>query len=60
MTAFIAPYTRTSWKAVAKAQHAKAHANLRRAVNAERELAEVPKALRIICRVVGRMLRGKG
>jgi hypothetical protein len=41
-TTFIIPYKRIFWKAVAKAQHVKAHANLRRAVAAERELDGVP------------------
>lgn len=38
----------------------KAHANLRRAVKAERELAEVPMVVRVLCRVVKNIAKRAG
>jgi len=60
MTRFIAFRSCPSWKAIAKAEHAKAHKALRRAVTAEQELASVPKAVRVLCRIVGRLVRKRG
>ena len=59
MTALIQPYPRPSWKARALSEHAKAHMALRRAATAEAELAAIPKAVRVLCRIVCRMVRGR-
>lgn len=48
-----------AYKSLSEAYRALARENRRRAVAAERELAQVPKALRVVCRIVCRLVRGK-
>ena len=50
---------RPHWKRIASVYKARAHMNLRRAVSAEQELASVPKSVRVLCRIVGRLVRGR-
>ena len=51
--------TRPKWKAIARAYRYQSMKRLARAVRAEQQLAEVPKPVRVLCRIVGRLLRGR-
>jgi len=52
--------SRHHYKRIAAVYRARAHMAPRRAVTAEQELASVPKSVRVLCRIVGKLMRGRG
>lgn len=52
--------SRPKWKSIASAYREQSRRRLNRAVSAEQQLAPIPKWLRALCRIIGRMLRGRG